>query len=189
MNDGHQQQRPIQPTDTQRTRRMPSNEELAAELHARDVNFLRGGRNSTSSCGLHPTMLIAALAASHEARLRLALIPLLLRRPELGEHADLSLLSAPMERVTLMCYYTAAWLLQQKYQKRLTTIMGEHAPLPDLYTTELEIVPFPSPDAGLRKLAARHAILSRKSINWLGTYEHAAQRWLAHLEQRKQWQT
>ncbi|MBU4225348.1 MAG: hypothetical protein KKC71_05960 [Chloroflexi bacterium] len=32
---------------------------------------------------------------------------------------------------------------------------------------------------------ARHQELSGMRINWLGTYEHAAKRWLSHLEQIK----
>lgn len=40
------------------------------------------------------------------------------------------------------------------------------------------------PDEDLVLLAERHALLSGRRINWRGTYEHAAERFLTHMERR-----
>lgn len=165
-----------------------TNAQLAAELTARDVHFLRSDPRACMTHRLAPSTLMAALVASNEARLRLALIPLLLRHPTFTKDADCArqvLLASG--QVTFKCYYTAAQLLQQKHQPRLVALLGFYQPLPDLYGRELEILPLTSPDNGLHKLAERHRVLSGRPINWYGTYEHAVQRWLAHTEQRQRW--
>jgi hypothetical protein len=135
-----------------------------------------------------PVTLLAALAASDEARFRLALIPLLLRHPVWADYAEAARQQLPMtSQIGFKCYYTAAWLLQQKYQSRLVSFTDCWVLLPDLYSNALRLLPFANPDAGLYQLAERHSILSRRSINWFGTYEHAAQRWLTHMERRRVW--
>jgi len=49
-------------------------------------------------------------------------------------------------------------------------------------------IPFtPDAEENLRLLAERHQILSGMRLNWFGTYQHAAQRWLSHAEREKQW--
>ena len=57
-------------------------DQLVNALHALGVNFLMGGKGSHESLHKQPTRLIAALAKSAEARLRLSLIPLFLEHPE-----------------------------------------------------------------------------------------------------------
>lgn len=135
-----------------------------------------------------PAHLIIQLATSQEARLRLALIPLLLRHPLLAE--DVGRLVAQLSlsaQVVLKCYYTAAHLLQQKYCVRLQSLFGDLRLLPDLFTGDLELPTFTHPEQGLQLLAERHRQLSGRAINWLGTYEHGAQRLLTHYERRQSW--
>ena len=63
--------------------------------------------------------LIAELAKSNEARLRLALIPLFLKHPEFAAHVRKTATSLnKTARTTLQCYYSAAVCLQQKYRSR-----------------------------------------------------------------------
>jgi len=165
-----------------------SNAELAAELHALGVHFVRSDGLSGVRSRLAPATLMVGLAASDEARVRLALLPLLWQYPTFAQDAESARqqLSAA-EQVVFTCYYTAAWLLQAKYQSRMAAVVEARQLLPDLYSVELNIYPFDNPDEGLCTLADRQRELSGRAINWLGTYEHAAQRWLKHMEQRQRW--
>lgn len=162
--------------------------ELAAALAALDVPFIAGASRQRRAAPPQPTVLLASLAASEEARLRLALIPLLLRRPELACHADAALrLMAPQARTCFRCYYTAALLLQEIHRERLKTLVGRLDVLPDLFSGELEVPGRTDPSDALRILAMRQRDLTGRSINWLGTYEHGADQLLQVLERRKQW--
>jgi hypothetical protein len=162
--------------------------QLVGKLDALGVHFLQGGSDPDTTGEIDPVTLLAALAASDEARLRLALIPLLLQHPDFAAHASLAAQRLPTSaQVAFKCYYTAALLLQQKYLPRLETLVGQCDLLPDLFATELGVPALRNPETGLRDLAERQSVLSGKFINWLGTYEHAAQRLLTHLERRQSW--
>lgn len=162
--------------------------ELAHALDVIEVPFVAGGSQSATFQMPKPAVLLASLAASQEARLRLALIPLLLRHPEFALHARSALRQmTPAVRTGFKCYYTAAVLLQQKYKARLNALLGDTEPLPDLFSGELGMSGCANPDEGLHSLADRQKALTGRSINWQGTYEHGAQRLLRTLEGRKQW--
>lgn len=160
--------------------------QLVDALNTLDVPFLRGGSGMVTV--VEPGDLLAALAASDEARLRLALIPLLLARPEFSVdvHIARRQLSTAAE-VTLCCYYTASYWLQHKHQARLLTCLGPIHPLPDLFGTELGLTAYSKPDDALHALASRQQALSGRALNWFGTYEHALQTWLRQLEHDAQW--
>ncbi len=161
-------------------------EQLANALAALDVRFVLGGDGLEATLNLHPARLIAALAASDEARLRLALIPLFLQHPEFSAQARAAVQNLnSTQRITLMCYYTAAYLIQQRYRARLDALSGEKATLPDLFSNELGLVSADDPDLNLKRLAERHTALSAAQVNWLGTYQHAIQKWLSTLERRR----
>ena len=59
-----------------------SGDQLVNALHALGVKILMGDRDTDESLHKQPARLIAALAQSGEARLRLSLIPLFLEHPE-----------------------------------------------------------------------------------------------------------
>jgi hypothetical protein len=167
------------------------NERLVMELDGLGVKFLRASRRAEglppgSSGGLTPAGLLNLLAASQEARLRLAIIPLLLHRPDFATALDEVEPLTASAGLTLWCYYTAAFYLQQKYRARLARLGAFHGRLPDLFSVDLGLTMCADPDIGLLNLARRHAELSGKPINWLGTYEHAARQWLAALERGRQ---
>lgn len=160
-----------------------SEDQLVSELWARDVRFLMG-RQFSSTPLLAPTNLIASLAQSTNARVRFSLIPLFLRHPEFSaevENADKSL-SSQINQYVLRFYYTAAVFLQRKYRERLIHILGKQPHLPDLFSSKLGVLPETNPDQALTQLAKRHQILSGQFVNWLGTYEHAAEVWLKQME-------
>ena len=149
---------------------------MANALHALGVNFIMGGKGADTFLHAHPSRLIAALAQSNDARLRLSLIPLFLEHPEyaLRVRTVAKKLDAPA-RLTLQCYYSAAVWLSKKYKPN-------EAALPDHFYKELGLNPIGDPEENLRALAKRHKELSGSFTNWLGTYHHAAQVWLKGLE-------
>jgi hypothetical protein len=148
-------------------------------LHALGVNFLMSDKGMDSSVYRQPARLIAELAQSGEARLRLSLIPLFLEHPEYASHVRTAAKKLdPPARLTLQCYYSAAVWLAKKY-------FMENASLPDLFTKELNLTPVDDPAENLRVLATRHRELSGSFVNWLATYEHAEQVWRKGLEFRK----
>lgn len=161
-------------------------DQLVSELWAWDVRFLMG-RQFSSMPMLTPASLIASLAQSENARVRLSLIPLFLRHPEFAsevKRVDKSL-SLQIHQLVLRFYYTAAFLLQRKYWERLVNIFGNQPQLPELFSTKLGISLDEDPEKALLQLANRHQILTGQFINWLGTYEHAAERLVKHMEKFK----
>ncbi len=163
----------------------PTDDQLVSELWARDVRFLMG-RQLTPKPLLDPVHLIAALAQSEDARVRLSLIPLFLRHPEFAEEvveADERL--SPSDQLYLRFYYTASALLQKKYWERLVKIFGEQTRLPDLFSEKLGILHEADSNQALVQLGKRHQVLSGERINWMGTYEHAAERLVKHVEKFK----
>jgi len=153
--------------------------QLVGELDALGVHFLQGGHSPDTIMGVDPVTLLMALAASDKARLRLALIPLFLQRPDFAAWAGIAAQRLPvLAQVVLKCYYTAALLLQQKHLPRLESLLGQCSRLSDLFSAELDILVPHDPEIGLRALAKRQSVLSGRFINWLGTYEHAVQRLL-----------
>ncbi len=161
-----------------------SDDQLVSELWARDVRFLMGNQ-ITPAPVLEPAHLIASLAQSGDARVRLSLIPLFLRHPGFSskvESADRLVGSQTNASLFLRFYYTAAILLQRKYRERLAKIFGNQPRLPDLFSSRLGILLDENPDQALFHLAERHKILSERRINWLETYEHGAERLIKHME-------
>ncbi len=159
-------------------KRKPSADTIAAALAQLDVRFIaRTGRVSGLRLAKRPVELLVSLAEQEEARLRLGIIPLLLRHPDWARLIPEAVNRvAPRQRDLLKLYYTAALLLQQKYASRLEQSLGELAPLTDWYSTELGVPLRGDPDKRLRILARTQSQLSGLALNWVGTYEHAAER-------------
>jgi hypothetical protein len=154
-----------------------SENQLVTELWAWDVRFILGSPSKLPPV-IPPIHLISALAESHEARLQLSLIPFFLRRPEFFVHARAAAQKlSPAPQLILKCFYSAAVWLEKKYLSQKE--------LPDLFSEELGLTPTTDPDENLRALAKRHQELSGSQVNWLGTYEHAADVWLKELELQK----
>jgi len=164
-----------------------SEDQLVSELWARDVRFLMGKRSAISTPQLTVSQLVAALAQSEDPRARFSLIPLFLRHPEYS--ADVTAadkaLSTQASQLTLRFYYTAAVFLQRKYRARIIHIMGEQPQLADLFSKKLGVLSNKSPNDALIQLAKQHHALTGQFVNWLGTYEHAADVWLRQMELQK----
>ncbi len=166
-----------------------STEQLLTELNTLGVHFVTGGSPTASTPALPPEELLAGLAQHPEARLRLALIPLLLHQPHLAAHIPPVAVRLPQPaRNTLKLFYTAAMLLQRRHAARLQTLLGPHQSLPDLFSAELGLPATDNSQVQLKNLAARHQALTGLAANWLGTYTHAAERFLIRLEKEARWQ-
>ncbi len=162
-------------------------DELIDALDTLGVRFLSGGTGHRRT--FSPAILLSALAADPEARLRMALIPLLLAHPEFAEDVHTAERRLPTECVAVLrCYYTAAHWLQVKHHEELTALMGVQPTLPDFYGDVLGVTGHTSPDSALQALSLRQQQLTGISLNWQGTYEHAAQSWLRFRKQEVRWQ-
>lgn len=165
-----------------------SADRLVTELNRLGVHFVTGGGVERSTPSLPSADLLAGLASQPEARLRLAVIPLLLAHPELATAVPEALARLPKrEQLTLKLFYTAAVILQQCHAEQLRVFLGQYDPLPDRFATELGM-----PSAGncldrLKYLGEQHQALSGLAINWVGTYHHAADRLLRQLSLEVQW--
>jgi hypothetical protein len=165
-----------------------SSDQLVAELDRLGVNFVRRSSHEAINDPLEPVQLVAGLASSHEARLRLALIPLLLWRPEYAKAAEESAsLLNDTSLLTLQCYYTAAMLLQTVNAGRLHRLGARSDVLPDLFSLQLDLSEAGGPTRRLKRLAKRQAARSREEINWLGTYQHAVESFIHQKEQELDW--
>lgn len=147
---------------------------LVSELWARDVRFILGSAPNHPP-KLSPSELIIALSESNEARLQLSLIPLFLRHPEFDKYVnEVADKLNPSLQLILKCFYSAAVWLEQKHLSTKN--------LEDLFSKELNITLSANPEENLQSLAIRQQQLSGEKINWLGTYEHAADIWLREIE-------
>jgi hypothetical protein len=162
--------------------------QLAAALQRLGVSFLFSPLSPLIDAPLDSASLIAGLAASPEARLRQALIPLLLWRPDLAHYArQAEPLLPPRPRLFLQCYYTAAMLLQNMYASSLRLLGAGEDALPDLFSSRLGLSQAGDAHQRLARLAQRQAQLSGEQANWLGTYQHAASTFIHHLERETVW--
>lgn len=161
---------------------------LAAELSRLGIRFVEATVEERPSPAPTPKQLLTALASSDEARLRMALIPLLIARADYARYAsDAAHDLDGVARMTLVCYYTAAMLLQRKYAERLARLDLDVTSLPNLFGRELDLLESGSVEAALHVLGKRHADLSGRPLNWYGTYEQAASRFIRRLELESTW--
>ncbi len=163
---------------------------LVAELNARGVHFIAGDTH-TLEPQLLPEELICGLTKSHSPRIRLALIPLLLLRPQLSLYLRdaVNQFDDDFAAITLKCFSTAACILQKKYNTQLQPIAG--AILQDIrddFSGELGVCVYTQCDLALNALAARQAQLTQLDLNWRETYDQAAQHVLRRYKREATWQ-
>lgn len=162
-----------------------SDDALVGALDALDVSFLMGGVQDEHTQTISPVQLLQGLAQSSDARVRSAIIPLLLRHPEFADAARVA--ASHLEgqaQSTLELFYTAALLLQKKYAERLSRLFGAQSRLPDLFSESLEIELSFEIQEALARVGERNAELAGLRMNYAGGYEHAARTWLDYLEWR-----
>ena len=152
------------------------------------VHFLVDESDTNSTDILTQAEILAGLATQPDARMRLALIAVLLQRPDFAEYVHQAI--APMvepNKITLKLYYTAAHYLQIIYATQLMDVLGSHEKLPDCFSEELKIEKEIHATEQLRRLAERHKVITGIHLNWYGTYNHAAQRVITRLKKERTW--
>lgn len=153
----------------------PTADQLVAELHRLGIRHLATTTPATPSAPLGPQRLLTGLAASPDARVRAALVPLFLWHPDLADvvRAAAAELSGHA-RVYLQCSYSAAVALEHRMAD--PAVAHEHRGEPELrdhFAADLGLNRHASTEVRLAEIARRHAQLSGEAIDWRGTYEHA----------------
>jgi hypothetical protein len=125
------------------------------------------------------------------ARLRVAVIAVLLARPDYAAGAQAAVSSLPPDAaVTLMLFYTAAVRLQRELGAQLRPRLGAAwQELPDIFAVGLGLGAQSSPGTSLTELATRHAELTGQHLNWEGTYRDTAGRLLRQWTLEALWGT
>ena len=156
------------------TQEKDDHDALVAQLRERGVRFLAPSQDdSTAAPRVSPNELILRLISHPDARLRLALVALLILRPNWGSyvHSEMHGLAEPV-RTELQALYTAAVYLQRLWRTRLGIYLGKFEVLPDLYSSQLGL---PAAEerhgkAGLHALSAWQTHRSPYPFNWLASY-------------------
>lgn len=113
------------------------------------------------------------LVTHSDARLRLAVVALLILHPEWAPQVhSLVKQSAEPVRTDLQALYTAAVYLQRFWHTRLGFYLGRFEALPDLYSAELGLPPAGERHGktGLHELSAWQARRSPIPMDWLESY-------------------
>lgn len=163
-------------------------EKLVDNMNRIGIHYLVDEGSSEPPDRLTPAELMAGLAVQSDARLRSALIAVLLQRPDFSRDVNqaLALLNKQEESI-LKLYYTAACLLQRIYANQLQDLLGHHDLLPDFFSEEWNIERSISARDQLKELADLHKNITGLSLNWYGTYESAATRVITRLEKERSW--
>jgi len=149
----------------------PEEERLVAELELLGIRYLSRQTAERAASVRPPAVLLADLIRQPSARVRTAVIAVLLSHPDLAEAlpAALQRLSPP-ERQTLLFFYTAAVLLQQQYASQLQPYVAWQ-PLPDRFAVDLGLPPSAPIRERLAALGRRQRQQTGRAVNWPGTYE------------------
>jgi DNA-binding TFAR19-related protein (PDSD5 family) len=164
-------------------------EELVAELELLGVNYLSRQTTCRARKVRPAHQLLADLVRQPSARVRAAVISVLLARPDLAEAVPTALdRLTDAERLTLQYFYTAAVLLQQLYATQLNALaLSPLTPLPDLFSVTLGAPPTGDPQMRLRRLADAQRRATGATVNWAGTYEHTARQLLRRWASEQRW--
>ena len=160
---------------------------LVAELELLGIRYLSRHTSDQAESVRPPDVLLADLVQQPSARVRAAVIAVLLAHPEYAEAVPAAIERLrPAERLTLQTFYTAALLLQQEYAERLRSFVSSR-PLPDRFAADLGLPDIASPRERLATLAERHRQETQTDVNWIGTYESVVRRLLRSWELEVQW--
>ena len=162
-------------------------EQLVAELELLGIRYLSRCTPDRAQSVREPDALLADLVRQPSARVRNAVIAVLLSHPGYADALPAALERLrPAERRTLRLFYTAAVLLQQEHAERLQSfVTGQR--LPDRFAADLGLPPAASPRERLLALGRRHRQQTQTVVNWVGTYESVARRLLRSWELEAQW--
>jgi hypothetical protein len=166
-------------------------EKLVAELDVLGIRYLSRQSSYRASRVRPPETLLADLIRQPSARVRAAVIAVLLSHPEYAEALPAALERLdPEDRLTLRSFYAAAVLLQREHADRLRSFQtGRWQWLPELpqATGDLDLPAQGTPRARLTALGKEHQRRARTKVNWTGTYEQVAGQLLRQWEVESRW--
>jgi hypothetical protein len=162
-------------------------EQLVAELELLGIRYLSRQTSERAERVRSPAALLADLVRQPSARVRAAVIAVLLSHPGYAEAIPAALERLPAaERQTLLFFYTAAVLLQQQYAARLQPHVAWRQ-LPDRFAVDLNLPPATTARERLAVLGRRHGQQTGRAVNWMGTYESVVRCLLRSWELEAQW--
>ena len=164
-------------------------EQVVSDLAALGINYLSRESYSSMDTVRPPEQLLADLIRQPSARVRQAVIALLLSHPEYAESVPVALKNlTPDQQLTLKIFYTAAVWLQQEHMQRLKSFVGSRwRLLPDLFSTEFGPQSVDLPSEHLAWLGHAHRRKTNMAVNWVGTYENVAEKLVRSWEAQARW--
>ena len=162
-------------------------ERVVAELELLGIRYLSRHTSDRAESVRPPDVLLADLVRQPSARVRAAVIAVLLAHPDYADAVPAALQQlGPAERRTLRFFYTAAVLLQREYAGRLRAFVAGQW-LPDRFAVDLGLPDAALPRERLAALGRQHRQQTQAYINWVGTYENVARRLLRSWELEARW--
>jgi hypothetical protein len=164
-------------------------EKLVAELGLLGIRYLSRQSPYQVNRVRSPEALLADLVRQPSARVRTAVIAVLLSHPEYAQVVPTALERlGSAERLTLQLFYTAAMLLQQEYADHLQPFMMERWQwLPDLFSKQFGLPEERHPRERLALLGQVHRHRTGATVNWAGTYENTVRHLIRRWELERQW--
>ena len=164
-------------------------EKLVAALDLVGVRYLSRQTLYQATGVRPPASLLADLIRQPSARVRLAVIAVLLAHPEYAESIPAALMRlSPPEQLTLRLLYMAACLTQRENADRLQRFVADGWRwLPELFSAELGLPAEGTPHERLAILGEAHWRLTGTAVNWAGTYRNVAERLLRRWELEQVW--
>jgi len=161
-------------------------ERLVAELELLGIRYLSRQTIEKATIVRPPDVLLADLVQQSSARVRSAVIAVLLTHPELAEAIPAALERlGPIESQTLRFFYTAAMLLQQLHAALL--LHGTRQPLPPRFAVDVGLASNATPRERLLALGQQQRQQTGAAVNWVGTYENVARCLLRAWELEALW--
>jgi hypothetical protein len=168
---------------------MTTEDQIVAELEQLDIRYLSRQSSDTGARVRPPATLLADLMRQPSARVREAVIAVLLAHPAYAQAIPAALAQlSPLERSALRFLYSAAVLLQQQYADALLPYIADRWQwLPDLFSQELGLPGSGTPRERLERLGAVHRAHTRSAINWTGTYDNVARKLVRRWSLEHRW--
>ena len=117
-------------------------ESLVAALRDRGISYLAPSDAVAREVLETHEQLLCALLHQDDSRLRLAIVPLLLRHPEISQSVpDLAARLDDSASLELQTLYMAAVYLQRNWRSRLSIYLDDVTLLPDLFSHQMGLPP------------------------------------------------
>ena len=164
-------------------------EKMVAELELLGIRYLSRQTSYSAKAARPPENLLADLVQQPSARVRSAVIAVLLAHPEYADAVPTALLNLSVrEQWTLRLFYMAAVLMQSAFAESLRKYLaGRGKMLPPLFAEEMGVSIEGDPHQELILLGREHQRRTQMVVNWVGTYEDVTRRLLRQWEMEQQW--